>query len=300
MIRRLAEKYSAIIHSSRMRALPFLFILFLLGVSCRQVSTENQEEWLTLFNGVDLTDWRVKIRGYEVDNNFGSTFRVQDSVLKVVYDEYDSFANRFGHIFYKEKFSHYLISADYRFVGEQAKGGADWATRNSGIMVHGQSPESMGLDQDFPISIEVQLLGGLGNGPRSTANLCTPGTHVVIADTLLTTHCISSSSKTYDGDQWVNVKVLVLGDSLIRHIVEQDTVLEYSKPQIGGEVVSGFDPAVKKDGSPLTEGYISLQSESHPVEYRNVKLLNLCGCTDRKAKNYKSYFVKSDNSRCIY
>ncbi len=283
-----------------MKSIRYVIALVIIVVSCSKPVDSSQEEWITLFNGKDLTDWTVKIRGYEPGDNFGNTFRIKDSVLTVSYDQYDSFANRFGHIFYKDKFSYYLISAEYRFIGEQAKGGPDWAIRNSGIMVHGQSAQSMLKDQDFPISIEVQLLGGLGSGQRTTANLCTPGTHVTIADTLLTTHCIPSNSKTYNGDQWVNVKVLVLGDSRITHIVEGDTVLQYFKPQIGGEVVNGFDPAVKVDGKMLTEGYISLQSESHPVEFRNVKLLNLCGCTDKKAKNYKTYYVKSDNSQCLY
>jgi hypothetical protein len=283
-----------------MKSIRFAIAFVIIGVSCSKPVDSCQEEWITLFNGNDLADWTVKISGYEPGDNFGNTFRVEDSLLTVSYDQYDSFENRFGHIFYKNKFSYYLISAEYRFVGEQAKGGPDWAIRNSGIMVHGQSTESMRKDQDFPISIEVQLLGGLGSGPRSTANLCTPGTHVVMADTLLTTHCIDSNSKTYNGDQWVNVKVLVLGDSLITHMVQGDTVLQYSKPQIGGEVVNGFDPAVKVDGKMLTEGSISLQSESHPVQFKNVKLLNLCGCTDKKAANYKIYYVKSNNSTCLY
>jgi hypothetical protein len=155
-------------------------------------------------------------------------------------------------------------------------------------------------DQDFPISIEAQFLGGLGTGERSTANLCTPGTNVYMADTLFTPHCISSRSKTYHGDQWVRAELLVLGDSLIRHMVNGDTVLEYTKPAIGGGAVNNYDPSVKLDGTPLAEGYIALQSESHPVEFRKVELLELKGCMDPKAKNYKSYYLKSDNSKCMY
>jgi hypothetical protein len=167
-------------------------------------------------------------------------------------------------------------------------------------MLHAQSAASMLRDQDFPISIEAQFLGGLGEGNRSTANLCTPGTNVYMTDTLFIPHCISSRSKTYDGDQWVHVELLVLGDSLIRHMVNGDTVLEYTNPQIGGGAVNNFDPAIKLDGTPLTEGYIALQSESHPIEFRKVELLELKGCKDPKAKNFKSYFVKADNSKCIY
>jgi hypothetical protein len=160
-------------------------------------------------------------------------------------------------------------------VGEQAPGGANWALRNSGVMIHSQSAKSMAKNQDFPISIEVQLLGGNGTGERSTANLCTPGTNVVIKGQLITEHCLNSRSKTYNGEQWVRVEVLVLGDSLVKHIVNGDTVFEYSKPQIGGGVVSNFDPAVKQDGKLLTAGYIALQSESHPIDFRKVEIRRL-------------------------
>ncbi|MBS1787039.1 MAG: DUF1080 domain-containing protein [Acidobacteria bacterium] len=260
----------------------------------------EKKEWIQLFNGKDLKDWKIKIRGYALGDNFGNTFRVENGLLKVSYDKYDKFNDRFGHIFYKDKFSHYIIAAEYRFVGEQCPGGPSWATRNNGLMLHCQSPESMGKDQDFPISIEAQLLGGLGKGPRSTLNLCTPGTNVEIDGKLFTPHCLNSKSKTYDGDQWVRVEVLVDGDKQIKHMIDGQVVLSYEHPQIGGGSVSGHDPAVKKDGMLLSEGYIALQGESHPTEFRKVELLNLVGCMDPKATNYKSYLVKADNSKCTY
>jgi hypothetical protein len=173
---------------------------------------------------------------------------------------------------------------EYRFVGEQVKGGPGWATRNSGAMIHSQSAKTMGVNQDFPISIEVQLLGGLGKGNRTTANLCTPGTNVVMNNKLITAHCINSTSKTYNGDQWVHAEVLVLGDSIVKHIVEKDTVLVYEKPQIGGGNVGGNDPALMQNGKLLSEGYIALQSESHPVEYRKVELFDLAPYMKDKKK----------------
>lgn len=237
-------------------------------------------EWISLFNGKDLDDWKIKISKHELGDNYANTFRVEDGLLKVSYDGYEDFDQQYGHIFYDKPFSEYLLRVEYRFTGEQAPGGEGWAWRNSGAMLHGQSPESMGKDQDFPISIEAQILGGDGSNSRPTGNLCTPGTHVVIADTLYTDHCLNSSSKTYHGDQWVRMDMLVLGDSIIHHIVEKDTVLTYYKPQFGGGSVSNFDPAVKKDGELLSEGYISLQSESHPIEFRKVDLLDLTPYSD--------------------
>lgn len=260
----------------------------------------NQKEWIQLFNGKDLSDWAVKIMGYDLDDNFGNTFRVENSVIKVSYDHYDEFKGRFGHMFYRKNFSYYIVAVEYRFEGKQAPGGPDWAFKNSGIMIHCQSPESMQKDQNFPISIEVQLLGGRETGERPTANLCTPGTHVVRDGALFTTHCLNSTSKTYRGDEWVRAGAIVLGDSVIQHIVDGETVLSYEMPQIGGGAVNHYNPWAMEDGKLLTGGYIALQSESHPIEFRKVELLNLAGCMDEKARNYKSYYVKAENASCQY
>ncbi len=248
-------------------------LLFIGAEACGQ-DAATEGEWIQLFNGKDLTNWRVKIRGYELDDNFGDTFRVSDGKLQVGYDKYDSFDGRFGHIFYTEPFSHYRLRVEYRFVGAQVAGGAGWAFRNSGIMIHGQSPETMRKDQDFPVSIEVQLLGGSGTGTRTTANLCTPGTNVVMDGKLVTRHCTNSNSKTYHGDQWVTVEVEVRGGEIIKHIIDGETVLSYNQPQLDPR-----DADAKKlaaGGSLiLTGGTISLQSESHPVEFRKVELKKL-------------------------
>lgn len=253
-----------------------LFLALFISSCGTGASSPNEEpEWIQLFNGKDLNDWTVKIRGYELNENFGNTFRVEDGVMKVGYEAYENFNQQYGHIYYKEPFSAYLLSVEYRFTGEQAPGGEGWAFRNSGAMLHCQDPVTIGKDQDFPISIEAQFLGGDGTNERSTANLCTPGTNVVMDGELFTPHCVNSRSQTYHGDQWVRVDLLVLADSVIKHVVEGDTVLEYTHPQIGGGNVTDYDPAVKQDGKALTGGYIALQSESHPVEFRKVALVNL-------------------------
>lgn len=239
------------------------------------LAAQAQKGWINLFNGKDLKDWKVKISKHELNDNFANTFRVENGLMKVSYDGYTNFDDQYGHIFYKKPFSYYLLKVEYRFVGEQVKGGAGWALRNSGAMLHCQAPETMLKDQDFPISIEGQILGGDGEHERHTSNVCTPGTTIYYEGKLFTPHCLDSKSKTYHGDQWVTAEFLVLGDSLIQHIIGKEVVLEYTKPQIGGGNVSNFDPKAKQDGKRLTSGYISLQSESHPIEFRTVKLFDL-------------------------
>lgn len=252
-----------------------VMVVFLMAPRAIAQSAPEPGKWRQLFNGKDLEGWKVKITGHELGDNFGNTFRVEDGVLKVAYDKYQTFAGKFGHIFYHEKFSRYVLRAEYRFVGQQVPEGPGWALRNSGLMLHCQSPESMAKDQKFPVSIEVQLLGGGETGERTTANLCTPGTHVEIGGTLITRHCTNSTSKTYRGDQWVTVEIEVRGNELIQHRIDGRTVLEYTHPQLDDQ-----DPDAQKllqEGHPklLEGGYISLQSESHPVEFRKVELMVL-------------------------
>ena len=262
-------------------------------------NTNPKQDWVTLFNGKDIVDWFVKIHHHEIGDNYGNTFRVEDSLLKVRYDQYDNFNERFGHLYYKTPFSYYHLKLEYRFTGEWRQDAPAYTILNSGVMFHSQDPHTMPKEQDWPISIEMQLLGGLSDGkPRPTGNMCSPGTHVVYKGKLDTRHCIDSRSKTYVGDQWISAELIVLGDSLITHIINGDTVLQYSKPQIGGPVVNRFDPAQKTDGKILNEGFIALQSEGQPIDFRKIEILNLEGCMDPHSKNYRNYFIRHKDSSC--
>lgn len=237
--------------------------------------TAKEAAWISLFNGKNMEGWTPKFRGCPLGENFNDTFRVEDGVLKVCYDKYDEFNGRFGHLFYKDKFAHYRLRVEYRFVGEQVKGGAGWAWRNNGVMVHSQDPKSMEVNQEFPVSIEVQLLGGDGTNPRTTANLCSPGTNVVMNDTLIRQHCYDSTSETYHGDVWVTVEIEVRGNKRIRHLIDGKTVLEYSEPQLDDKDANAR--RLMDSGAPIMieEGFIALQAESHPTEFRKIELLPL-------------------------
>ena len=234
----------------------------------------QRSQWETLFNGKDLTGWTPKIKGYDLGVNFGNTFRVEDGLLKVAYDQYDKFQNRFGHLFYKDSLSRYILRVEYRFVGDQIPGGPGWALRNSGVMIHGQAPETMAKDQDFPVSIEVQTLGGDGTKKRTTGNLCTPGTNVVFKGKLYTPHIINSSSDTYHGTQWVRLEIEAQGSEYIKHLVNGRVVLTYQAPQLDPRA-GDAKPLIKEGQLLISGGSISLQSESHPVQYRRVELLRL-------------------------
>jgi len=261
----------------------------------------EKENWIGLFNGHDLDDWTVKITQHPVGVNFANTYRVVDGMITVVYDDYDDFDNQFGHMFYNEPFSHYRLRLEYRFIGEAAPNAPEWAVRNSGAMLHSQAPETMPPEQNFPISLEFQFLGGVGDGSeRATGNMCSPGTNVVYNGKFDDTHCINSTSATFHGEQWVKAEALVLGSEKIVHYIDGKAVMEFTDMTYGGGAVAGHRPELILEGEPIGSGYISLQSESHPIQFRNIKLLNLKGCMDPDASNYKTYFVAPDPENCKY
>jgi hypothetical protein len=249
-------------------------IIGLFIISCNN----DQKEWVSLFDGQTLDGWEVKIAGYELNNNYKNTFSVKDGNIRVSYDDYESFDKKFGHIFYtNKKFKNYHLKIDYRFYGEHVSSFKSedeaWNYKNSGVMLHSEHPNQMLLDQEFPVSIEGQFLGGSGANERPTLNMCSPGTEVNIDGTLALNHCINSISKTIHTNDWVSVEFVVFSDSIVHHIIDKDTVITYTNIRYGGSYLS--DNYINKIGEPLSEGYISLQSEGHPIEFKNIRVKEL-------------------------
>jgi hypothetical protein len=237
----------------------------------------EKEKWIALFDGKSLEGWTPKIVGQPLGQDADHIFSAgEGGVIRVAYPAGKDFGNKFGHLFYKTPYGHYRLRIEYRFVGEQAQGGPGWAFRNSGVMIHGQDPKTMRVDQDFPVSIEVQFLGGTDTGERPTANLCTPGTNVVMDGKLHTTHCTNSKSKTIRGDEWVTVEVEAHGDGVIKHFVDGVEVIAYEEPQLDPSDADAKALLDARGGEKrLTGGYLSLQAESHPIEFRKVEILPL-------------------------
>ncbi|MEO5681812.1 MAG: DUF1080 domain-containing protein [Chitinophagaceae bacterium] len=298
-----------------MTAIRFICLIYILHLAaCAQpVKTAvSDKEWVQLFNKKDLSGWDIKIAGHDLNENFNDNFQVKDGILKVDYSGFKKFDGAFGHLYYNKPFSYYIVRVEYRFTGKQLEGGPSYAYLNSGVMLHSQSAASLSKYQWFPVSLELQLLASDDKEKRHNGNLCTPGTAVSMKGQPVAEHCIDSKSGNSYLDEWVTAEAIVYGDSIIHHVINGDTVLSYEKTLVGGGFVNtgmtwttgGFAADsldwIKKDGTPLASGFIALQAESHPVEFRKVELLNLEGCTDPKALNYKSYFVKSNNASCRY
>ncbi|MES1158456.1 MAG: DUF1080 domain-containing protein [Terricaulis silvestris] len=250
------------------RALACLFSVLALSV-CASAAAQPAPHWVALLNGRNLDGWTPKFDGFPLGENYLNTFRVEHGRLVVSYDRYTAMEGHFGHLFYARRpFSNYRLRAIYRFVGHQIPGAPDWALRNNGLMIHSQPPETMGLNQDFPISLEVQLLGGDGVHPRPTANLCTTGTTVLINGARNTEHCINSTSPTFTDGQWATVEVEVHSDQSIRHFVNGVEVMRYSAPQL--TEAHPWSPTLE-----LKSGYITIQAESTPTEFRSIEIMDL-------------------------
>lgn len=260
-----------------MRARSILAFTFTIVSVAYVAVAQAADTWTPLFNGENLEGWTPKFRGHALGENYNDTFRAEDGMLRVAYDKYTDFNNDFGHLFYKDKFSHYRLRVEYRFVGDQVKNGPGWALRNNGLMLHCQDPKTMTIDQEFPVSIEAQLLGGDGKTERPTLAVCTPGTNIVINEELVTRHCNEPPVReTFHGDEWVTIEIEVRGGEVIRHIHDGEVLFEYTNPQL--------DPN-DKDAKPLieaangnlalTEGYIAIQAESHPTDFRRIDIMVL-------------------------
>ena len=248
-------------------------LLCLVATSCAHVP-DSRSQWISLFDGRTLNGWTPKISGYALGEDPMRTFRAEDGVIRVSYDRYQAgFRKRFGHLAYRAPFGSYRLRFEYRLIGQSMADVESWQQSNSGVMLHGQAPATMGKDQAFPVSIEVQLLGASRQDPAPTANLCTPGTHVVMGGKLETTHCINSSSPILPNDRWTTVEIQIDRAGTFTHIVDGRPVMRYS-----GAQYDPTDPDARKliDAAAgkldLHKGYIYLQSEGHPVEFRNLQL----------------------------
>ena len=233
------------------------------------------EQWVNLFNGNDLTNWTVKINHHKVGENYGNTFRVEDGLLKVRYDQYE-FNDEFGHLFYNTPFDNFHLRLDYRFIGEFEEGAPSYARLNSGVMFHSQSPRSINLDQNWPISVEMQFLADTGDGSRFTGSMCSPGTDVVYAQKIYPEHCLPSNFKALTKEQWVHAE-LIVKQNTITHMINGEVVLQYSRPTIDGKdgIVVGQSPEYKEHGKILQSGYIGLQSEGQSIEFKNIIIRRL-------------------------
>ena len=257
--------------------LAILASLAIAPIATPAFADEVDSQWITLFNGKDLTGWTPKVTGYPCGENALDTFQVDDGILKVSYDNYEKFDKRYGHLYTNIPYSHYRLRMEYRFTGKMMPDAPHYVNLNSGIMIHSQSPQSMALDQAFPVSLEFQFLADEGKGPRPTGNVCTPGTNLEIDGELVTQHIVKSSAPTFPADEWVQIELEVRGNVEVILRVNGEEVLRYQRPQLDPEGRVESAEALLQAGAPvpLRFGYIALQAEGQPVWFRHIELMPL-------------------------
>ncbi len=236
-----------------------------------------EQPWVPLFNGKNLDGWTPKISGHAPGENFANTFYVEDGILKVSYDGYPKFSEQYGHLFTNIAYSRYILRMEYRFIGKMMADAPSYVNLNSGVMIHAQSPQSMGLKQGFPASMEVQFLADEGKGKRATANVCTPGTNLEMGGKLVLKHIVESSAPTFPAEEWVKVEVEVHGGEEVIHRINGVEVLRYQRPQLDprNELAPATDLLNLGAAKILNFGYIALQAEGQPVWFRNIELKSL-------------------------
>ena len=226
-------------------------------------------EWVAIFDGETLDGWTPKIAGFPLGVNHADTFRVEDGVIKVRYDGYgDDFADRFGNLIYETPYEHYRLRLEYRFTGEQVPGGEDWAELNSGVLYHIQPVATiMPADGGFPPSLEAQFLAEGAHAP-TTGNMCSIETWVMLEGERRDEHCILGPVAARPAGRWVRFELQALPDGSFRHLIDGEEAFAF-------EAASYDEPQEWADGLAVTGGHFALQSESHPIEFRNVELMVL-------------------------
>jgi hypothetical protein len=236
-----------------------------------------EQPWIRLFNGTDLDGWTPKISGHALGADPFGTFRAEDGILKVSYAGYEKFGEQYGHLFTNIAYSRYILRLEYRFEGGMMADAPGYVNLNSGVMIHSQTPQSMGMRQGFPVSMEFQFLADEGKGARPTANVCTPGTHLEMDGKLVTAHIVESSAPTFPAGEWVTAEIEVHGNEQVIHRINGREVLRYQRPQLDpqGGVVSA-EPLFKLGAAKLLSfGHIALQAEGQGVWFRNIELKSL-------------------------
>jgi hypothetical protein len=250
--------------------LAFSFILFSYNSKPEQEKKSNA--WVSLFNGKDLKNWQPKIAGYKLGDNYGNTFRVENGILSVRYNQYDSFDNKFGALYYNKKFSNYRLKVEYRFVGETTRGAPSWGFRDGGIQYHCQDPATLGLTQSFPVCLEYNLHGGNGKDERPVGQICASGTFVEISGKRNESFCTPAFVKrTFHGDQWVTAEIDIR-DGKIRHFVNGEEIIQFENPRYDPNHPIGKN-FILNGNDKVNDGYISLQSNSHPMDFRKVEIM---------------------------
>ena len=235
--------------------------------------------WRSIFDGRTLDGWTPKIAGYPAGDNHQQTFVVDHGTIRVSYAGYDRFNNQFGHLFYKTPFKAYRLRLMYRFGDPGLPDTPTWARSNSGVMFHSQSPESMTLNQSFPVSVEFQILGDKRDAPKATGAVCTPGVNITINGVLAKDHCTPpTNGPTIANGTWTKLELDVMPNGEVFQKINGVTVQHYAGLAYDPKdtVAPGAQAYLAAHGdAPITEGYIALQSEGHPVEFKDIEIQDL-------------------------
>ncbi len=298
----------------------------------------NDSNWIQMLRKGDtkLSDWTPKIQGHAAGENPYNSFsygETSDGQPRLIVTDTVSNTSSYGygHLFYKTAYSDYIVRAKYHFPTKEsfAGGAGSWTIQNNGLMLHCQSAASMDKGQDYPKSIENQLIGywsyGDGSPPNTTtSNLCLVNTSVNYHGQWYSDgtghHCTQSKfhSLAYDSsttpakganstnatwpgkDIWEYAMDRVIDSTSMTFYMRSrpdtawDSVLGVTQIRLGLTNTSSGPGSTTALGS----GYISIQMEGTSTEFASIEVLNLVGCMTKTDTAYRAYFIKDDPKQC--
>lgn len=251
----------------------------LLLASCASLPGGAQPHLHRIFDGKSLKGWVLKTTKYPLGENPHDMLTARDGVMRFSFDGFERFNGEYAVVYYDKPLRNYILQLDYRFAGRQAPGAPAWAKRNSGVMLFAQPPQTMTLNQSYPISVEDQLLGGLDNGSRQTLAVCMVDITVVINGAKPTGHCTPDVATrppatppplpTFDGDQWVKLRIEVKS-GVAKSYANGILFNTISEPHVDAP-----HPWLSSQDAAAQPSYFALQGESDEVEFRNIELAEL-------------------------
>lgn len=227
----------------------------------------STDGWVNLFNGKDLTGWVPLIHKSKVGENYMDTFRADsvNKVIRIAYDKYpnQSFDGRIGNLYYNKRLTNYRVRVTYRFIEPQAKNPVSWGRNNSALMIFAVDPYTITGDPQLPPMIELQLLGSPSAGGTTSPNYCDLGGMSMQQHSA---RCGNNGSgkAPNPANQWTTVEAEV-------HVTGVTKVFQLPDTTNPAQTMSG--PRYMNQA--VTGGFVALQSESQPIEFKDILLKEL-------------------------
>ncbi|MGJ8643206.1 MAG: 3-keto-disaccharide hydrolase [Luteolibacter sp.] len=252
------------------------------GQAEEAVKAPEKGEWIKLFNGKDLTGWKVNTghSGDEESLEANEIFQVRDGVLRVYPGAENGSKQYNATLVHEKKWESYHLRVEYRW-GENKFQPRMEAERDSGVLFHIHSePEKV-----WPPSVELQLGDGKPGDVRVTGDLCLIGNSRGESPSEEKKYSpespmqIRGQKDPGEKRREIRTKVVVHAEKPIGEWNTVDLIVHGSEKaefHVNGQLVNEVYGLKFRDGTGdwklLDSGFIGLEAEWAQVEFRNVSI----------------------------